>query len=80
MPASNYEHTSLCCRVHGNRSFHCDMCGVCLDVNLRGNHKCREGSAHDECCVCSEVSTAFVLQYYFAVILLLTSITFMSHV
>ena len=80
MPASNYEHISLWCRVHGNRSFHCDMCGVCLDVNLRGNHKCREGSAHDECCVCSEVRTVFVLQYYSAVILLLTSITFMSRV
>ena len=43
------------CRIHGDRSFHCDVCGVCLDVQLRGNHKCREGSAHDECCICLEV-------------------------
>ncbi|XP_046851714.1 uncharacterized protein LOC124445038 [Xenia sp. Carnegie-2017] len=42
------------CRVHGDRSFHCDVCGVCLDIQLRGNHKCREGSAHDVCCVCFE--------------------------
>ncbi|CAB4009456.1 RING finger and CHY zinc finger domain-containing 1 [Paramuricea clavata] len=42
------------CRIHGDRSFHCDVCGVCLDVQLRGNHKCREGSAHDECCICLE--------------------------
>ncbi|XP_028393885.1 uncharacterized protein LOC114518148 [Dendronephthya gigantea] len=49
-------HCTKCgiCRVHGDRSFHCDICGVCLDVNLRGNHRCREGSAHDECCVCFE--------------------------
>ncbi|CAB4005485.1 RING finger and CHY zinc finger domain-containing 1-like [Paramuricea clavata] len=42
------------CRIHGDRSFHCDVCGVCLDVQLRGNHKCRPDSAHDECCICSE--------------------------
>ncbi|XP_028392321.1 uncharacterized protein LOC114516912 isoform X2 [Dendronephthya gigantea] len=42
------------CRIHGDRSFHCDVCGVCLDVQLQGNHKCREGSAHDECCICLE--------------------------
>ncbi|XP_028395814.1 uncharacterized protein LOC114519836 [Dendronephthya gigantea] len=49
-------HCNKCgiCRVHGDRSFHCDVCGVCLDVNLRGNHRCREGSAHDECCICFE--------------------------
>ena len=32
-------------RMQGNRSFHCDVCGVCLDISLRGNHKCREGSS-----------------------------------
>ncbi|XP_028409408.1 uncharacterized protein LOC114532011 [Dendronephthya gigantea] len=42
------------CRIHGDRYFHCDVCGVCLEVQLRGNHKCREGSADDECCVCLE--------------------------
>jgi hypothetical protein len=44
-------------RIHGDRSFHCDICGVCLDVQLRGNHKCRPDSAHDECFICSEVNT-----------------------
>ena len=44
-------------RIHGDRSFHCDVCGVCLDVQLRDNHKCRADSAHDECCICLEVIT-----------------------
>ena len=48
-------HEFFLIRIHGDRSFHCDVCGVCLDVQLRGNHKCREGSAHDECCICLEV-------------------------
>ncbi|XP_028406496.1 uncharacterized protein LOC114528982 isoform X2 [Dendronephthya gigantea] len=42
------------CRIHGDRSFHCDVCGVCLDVQLRGNHKCRPDSAHDNCGICLE--------------------------
>ncbi|CAB4032768.1 RING finger and CHY zinc finger domain-containing 1-like [Paramuricea clavata] len=42
------------CRIHGDRSFHCDVCGICLDVQLRGNHKCRPDSAHDECGICLE--------------------------
>ncbi|XP_028409469.1 uncharacterized protein LOC114532078 isoform X2 [Dendronephthya gigantea] len=42
------------CRIHGDRSFHCDVCGVCLDVQLLGNHKCREGFADDDCCICLE--------------------------
>ncbi|CAB4015483.1 RING finger and CHY zinc finger domain-containing 1-like [Paramuricea clavata] len=52
----NPYHCEKCgiCRIHGDRSFHCDVCGVCLDVQLRGNHKCRAGSAHDECCICLE--------------------------
>ncbi|CAB4009898.1 RING finger and CHY zinc finger domain-containing 1-like [Paramuricea clavata] len=52
----NPYHCEKCgiCRIHGDRSFHCDVCGVCLDVQLRGNHKCREDSAHDECCICLE--------------------------
>ena len=45
-------------RIHKHRSFHCDVCGVCLDVQLRDNHKCRAGSAHDECCICLEVDLA----------------------
>jgi RING finger/CHY zinc finger protein 1 len=40
------------CRVDGDKVFHCDVCGVCLDVQLKNNHKCRAGSAHDGCCVC----------------------------
>ncbi|CAB4012862.1 RING finger and CHY zinc finger domain-containing 1-like [Paramuricea clavata] len=44
------------CRIHGDRSFHCNVCGICLDVKLRGNHRCRENSAHDECCICLEDS------------------------
>ncbi|CAB4013008.1 RING finger and CHY zinc finger domain-containing 1-like [Paramuricea clavata] len=52
----NPYHCEKCgiCRIHGDRSFHCDVCGVCLDVQLRGNHRCRAGSAHDECCICLE--------------------------
>ncbi|CAB4015870.1 RING finger and CHY zinc finger domain-containing 1-like, partial [Paramuricea clavata] len=52
----NPYHCEKCgiCRIHGDRSFHCDVCGVCLDVQLHGNHKCRAGSAHDECCICLE--------------------------
>ena len=42
-------------RIHGDRSFHCEICGVCLDVQLKNNHKCRADSAHDECCICLEV-------------------------
>jgi RING finger/CHY zinc finger protein 1 len=42
------------CRINGNRSFHCDVCGVCLDVDLRNNHKCRAGSAHEACFICLE--------------------------
>ena len=42
-------------RIHGDRSFHCDVCGVCLDVQLKGNHKCRPDSAHDNCGICFEV-------------------------
>ncbi|XP_028406505.1 uncharacterized protein LOC114528984 isoform X2 [Dendronephthya gigantea] len=42
------------CRIHGDRSYHCDVCGVCLDVQLRGNHKCRPDSAHDNCGICFE--------------------------
>ena len=43
----NHNMFSFWSRVHGDRSFHCDTCGVCLDVNLRGNHRCREGSARE---------------------------------
>ena len=42
-------------RIHKDRSFHCDVCNVCLDKRLQGKHKCRPDSGHDECCICLEV-------------------------
>lgn len=42
-------------RIHKDRSFHCDVCNVCLDKRLQGKHKCRPNSGHDECCICLEV-------------------------
>ncbi len=42
------------CRMHNDKSYHCDICGICIGVKLRNNHKCRAGSAHDECCICLE--------------------------
>ena len=42
--------------THKDKSFHCDVCNVCLDKRLEGKHKCRPNFAHDECCVCLEVS------------------------
>ncbi|XP_028393533.1 uncharacterized protein LOC114517888 isoform X2 [Dendronephthya gigantea] len=52
----NPYHCEKCgiCRIHGDGSYHCDICGVCVYFQLRGNHICREGSAHDECCICLE--------------------------
>ncbi|WOG27573.1 CHY zinc finger protein [Endozoicomonas sp. 8E] len=53
---NNPHHCDKCgiCRIHSDRSYHCDVCGVCLDKRLLGNHKCRENSGHDECCICLE--------------------------
>ena len=42
-------------RIHEDKSFHCEVCNVCLDKRLEGNHKCRPDSGHDECCICLEV-------------------------
>ena len=42
-------------RIHKDKSFHCDVCNVCLDKRLEGKHKCRPDSGHDECCICLEV-------------------------
>ena len=42
-------------RIHSDKSYHCDVCNVCLDKRLLGNHKCRPDSGHDECCICLEV-------------------------
>ena len=41
--------------THNDKSFHCDVCNVCLDKRLEGKHKCRPDSGHDECCICLEV-------------------------
>ena len=41
--------------IHKEKSFHCDVCNVCLDKRLEGKHKCRPDSGHDECCICLEV-------------------------
>ncbi|PFX25162.1 Halomucin [Stylophora pistillata] len=40
--------------IYKDRSFHCDVCNVCLDKRLEGKHKCRPNSGHDECCICLE--------------------------
>ncbi|WP_257254545.1 CHY zinc finger protein, partial [Endozoicomonas sp. SESOKO3] len=42
------------CRMKASESFHCDVCGVCMHKMLKGNHKCRPGSAHDRCGICLE--------------------------
>ena len=44
-------------RIDGDRSFHCDVCNICLDKSLEGKHKCRPDSGHDECCICLEVKS-----------------------
>ena len=36
-------------------SFHCDVCNVCMERRLEGNHKCFENSGRGKCCVCLEV-------------------------
>ena len=42
-------------RIHKDKSFHRDVCNVCLDKQLGGNHKCRPDSSRDEFCICLEV-------------------------
>lgn len=42
------------CRITSDESFHCDVCNVCLNKRLKGNHKCRADSGHEECCICFE--------------------------
>lgn len=46
-------------RIHKDKSFHCEVCNVCLDKRLEGKHKCRPDSGHDECCICLEVRWYF---------------------
>ena len=42
------------CRIDSDKSFHCDVCNVCLHKKLEGNHGCRPGNGHEQCCVCFE--------------------------
>ncbi|WP_422492130.1 CHY zinc finger protein [Endozoicomonas sp. ALD068] len=42
------------CRTFKDRAFHCDVCDICLNTRFQDNHKCRENSSHDECCICLE--------------------------
>ena len=42
-------------RIHKDKSFHWEVCNVCLDKRLENNHKCRPDSGYDECCICLEV-------------------------
>ena len=42
------------CRIHKDKSFHCEVCNVCLDERLKGKHKCRPDSGHDNCGICLE--------------------------
>ena len=54
--AKNPYHCEKCgiCRIHKDRSFHCEVCNVCLDERLKGKHKCRPDSGHDNCGICLE--------------------------
>ncbi|KAJ1474370.1 hypothetical protein T484DRAFT_1635672, partial [Baffinella frigidus] len=43
------------CRVGGReRFFHCDTCGCCYTIELQGNHRCIQGSMHQNCPVCQK--------------------------
>ena len=58
----------LSSRIHQDKSFHCEVCNVCLDKRLEGNHKCRPDSGHDECCICLEVSFNLLRLFQIAII------------
>ena len=45
--------------IFKDRSFHCNVCNVCLDTRLEGRHSSRENSGHDEHYLCLEVMTYF---------------------
>ena len=36
------------CRIYRDRSFHCNVCNVCLDKRLKGKHKCRPVSQQNK--------------------------------
>mmetsp|Transcript_45609 Transcript_45609/g.121263 ORF Transcript_45609/g.121263 Transcript_45609/m.121263 type:complete len:304 (-) Transcript_45609:425-1336(-) len=43
------------CRVGGRENFfHCETCGCCYATELRNNHRCIQGSMHQNCPVCQE--------------------------
>ena len=58
----------LCSRLHQDKSFHCEVCNVCLDKGLEGNHKCRPDSGHYECCIFLEVSFNLLRLFQIAII------------
>ncbi|KAJ0609055.1 putative transcription factor C2H2 family [Helianthus annuus] len=43
------------CRLHGRENFyHCQNCGCCLSVELRGFHVCSENAIKNDCPICHE--------------------------
>jgi RING finger/CHY zinc finger protein 1 len=52
----NTRHCEKCgiCRIESDRLFHCDVCNMCLKLEYKNNHTCRENSADDECGICLE--------------------------
>ena len=51
----------FCFSIFKDRSFHCDVCNVCLDKRLEGRHSCWENSGHDGCCNCIYIPYKFAL-------------------
>ena len=47
-------------RIYRDRSFHCDVCNVCLDKRLEGKHKCRWVSQQDNRHICLKVMSDHV--------------------
>ncbi|XP_068755985.1 serine-rich adhesin for platelets-like [Montipora capricornis] len=52
----NPYHCEKCgiCRIHAGKSCQCEVCNVCLDKRLEGNHECCPDSSHNECYNCFE--------------------------
>ena len=43
------------CRIGGRDNyFHCDTCGSCYSLALKGNHQCVERAMHQNCPICFE--------------------------
>ena len=52
------------CKIHQDKSFHCEVCNACLDKRLEGNHKCRPDVGHDERCICLRMRSVVVRNYH----------------